>query len=150
MLTAVTAAIAYEADPLARIKALIRAHVFAMLNDRAKHATMLTELEALSPARRAEVVALREEYESLVRGVLAHAQDAGALSQELTVKGLELGLLNLMNWTIFWYRPDGDLDQDQLVELFEHLYLRGATPREARAARPRSQREARSRPKGCG
>ena len=74
ILTAVSAAIAYEADPLARIKALIRAHVFAMLADRAKHATMLTELDALSPARRAEVVVLREEYESLVRGVLAHAQ----------------------------------------------------------------------------
>jgi AcrR family transcriptional regulator len=147
---AVTAAVAYEGDPLARVRALIRAHVFAMLRDKEKHATMLTELEALSPGRRAEVVALRAEYEGLVRGVLAHAQDAGALSREMTAKELELGLLNLLNWTIFWYRPEGELTPDRLVELFEHLYLRGATPRDERSGRPRGRREARSRPKGCG
>lgn len=147
--TAVTAAIAYEGDPVARIKALIKAHVLAMLQDKAKHATMLTELHSLTPERRTEVLALRREYECLVRGVLAHAQDAGALSRDLTANELELGLLNLLNWTIFWEQPEDDVDPDRLVELFQHLYLRGATPRDERP-RSRPRREARSRPKGCG
>ncbi|MGE3286866.1 MAG: TetR/AcrR family transcriptional regulator [Pseudonocardia sp.] len=147
--SAVTAAIAYEGDPLARIRALIRAHVLAMRQDKAKHATMLTELNSLTPERRDEVLALRREYECLVRGVLAHAQDAGALSRDLTANELQLGLLNLLNWTIFWDQPEEELDPDRLVELFQHLYLRGATPRDGRA-RTRSRRDAPSRPKGCG
>jgi TetR/AcrR family transcriptional regulator, cholesterol catabolism regulator len=150
ILGAVAEAIAYECDPLARVRALIKAHVLVQLQDKEKHATMLKELEALSPDRRADVLALKSEYESLVRDVLAHAQDAGALSRDMTAQELELGLLNLLNWTIFWFRPEGDLTPARLAEMFEHLYLRGATPRDEPRGRTRARREARSRPKGCG
>ena len=122
---AVVQALADEGDPLARLRAMIRAHVVSMLDDREKHATMLTELKALSPNRRDEVVRLRDEYEGLVRGVISEGQDAGVLWQGASAKELELGLLNLLNWTIFWYRSDGELSPGSLSGLFERLYLDG-------------------------
>ena len=122
---AVSQAVGEVRDPLRRVQLMIRAHVRSMLEDREKHATMLTELKALSPGRRAEVVARRDEYETLVRGILADAQDATVLTSELPVKQLELGLLNLLNWTIFWYRPGGDLSPDEVASLLERIYITG-------------------------
>ena len=122
---AVVQAVADKSDPLDRIRAMIQAHVVSMLEDREKHATMLTELKALSPPRRVEIVRLRDEYEGLVRGVLSEGQEAGVLWREASAKELELALLNLLNWTIFWYSPDGELSPERLAGLLEKIYLGG-------------------------
>lgn len=122
---AVAQAVAGKSDPLDRVRAMIRAHVVSMLEDKEKHATMLTELKSLSDFRRVEIVRLRGEYESLVRGVISEAQDAGVLWKEASAKELELALLNLLNWTIFWYRSNGELSPERLAGLFEKIYLGG-------------------------
>lgn len=122
---AVAQAIADKTDPLDRVRAMIRAHVVAMLKDREKHATMLTELKALSPSLQVEILRLRDEYESLVQDILSEAQNSGVLWKEASTKELELALLNLLNWTIFWYRPNGELSPENLAELFEKIYLGG-------------------------
>jgi AcrR family transcriptional regulator len=121
----VEAAVAGQSDPVARLRALIETHLVVGLTDEHKHATMLLELRALSPARRAEVVRLRDEYEGVVRGVLAAAQASGALRGDLPVKYLGLALLSLLNWTIVWCRPDGDLSPSALAGLMVTLYLEG-------------------------
>jgi AcrR family transcriptional regulator len=122
---AVQTAIEAESDPLERIKTLIRAHVGAMLEDQDKHSTMLTELRALSPDRRDEVVALRDAYEKVVRSVLERAQQAGAIRDDVPVKFLALGLLDLLNWAIFWFQRDGAMTADELGEFFVKLYVSG-------------------------
>ena len=38
-----------------------------------------------------------------------------------------LCLLNLLNWTIFWFRPGGDLDADELGNLLASIFLEGAS-----------------------
>lgn len=134
---AVIEALANESDPLTRVRVMIRAHVASMLDDREKHATMLTELKALSPDRREAVVGLRDEYEKLARAVITDAQDIGVLRSDMTAKELQLGLFNLLNWTIFWYRPDGGLDPEELAGLLESLYLDGALHMKRSEEKPR-------------
>lgn len=124
--SAVEAATTEVEDPTERVRALIGAHVSAMLADKNKHATMLTELRSLSPDRRSEVVGLRDDYEGLVRSILADAQEAGALRKDIPAKHLELCLLDLMNWAIFWFRPDQEMSPHQLAETFASLFLVGA------------------------
>lgn len=139
--SAVTQALADESDPLGRVRALIRAHVVSMLEDREKHATMLTELKALSPARKDEIVRLRNEYERLARDVLSEGQNAGVLWQGASAKEIHLGLFNLLNWTIFWYRSDGELSPEQLAGLFERIYLDGVLQTGSLAASPERREE---------
>jgi TetR/AcrR family transcriptional regulator, cholesterol catabolism regulator len=122
----VEGAVTAHADPVARLRALIETHLVVGLTDEHKHATMLLELRALSPARRAEVVRLRDDYERLVRDVLAAAQASGAIRRDVPVKYLGLALLSLLNWTIVWCRPDGELSPVQLASLFVKMYLEGA------------------------
>jgi AcrR family transcriptional regulator len=122
----VEAAVAAQTEPVARLRALIETHLVVGLTDEHKHATMLLEVRALSAPRRAEVVRLRDEYEALVRDVLAQAQASGAIRPDVPVKYLGLALLSLLNWTIVWCRPDGELTPGDLAGLFVKLYLEGA------------------------
>ena len=122
-------AISEVSDPLDRVRALTRAHLKTALEDRDKHATLLAELRELSDARRAEVLRLRDDYESLVRRTIGDAQAVGAVRQDVETKYLALALLNLLNWSIFWFSPGGDLTPEQLADLLAALFLEGAAIR---------------------
>lgn len=124
-------AIAAHVAPLERLRALIHAHLRAALTDQDKHATMLIELRELSKERYAEVLQLRDRYEALVRQTIADAQAAGVLRQDPPAKYQTLALLNQLNWTIFWFRPGGELTPDQLGEMLATLFLEGAQIRPA-------------------
>jgi TetR/AcrR family transcriptional regulator, cholesterol catabolism regulator len=128
----VEAALEPAGDPLQRIAALVRAHIESMLRDQERHAAALSEMHALSEGRRAEVVALRADYEGLVRSVLQDAQKAGVLRDDVPVKYLCLGLLGLLNRVVVWFRRSGPLSPSELGEVFARVYLTGA------AAGPRS------------
>jgi TetR/AcrR family transcriptional regulator, cholesterol catabolism regulator len=114
--------------PAEAVERLIAAHVRAMLEDRDMHATMLVELRALSGPRRDEVIIMRSEYEALVEQTLGTAQEAGTLTKEFAPRELTLALLNLLNWTIFWYHESGVDTPDRLVSLFSSIFLDGTAP----------------------
>jgi TetR/AcrR family transcriptional regulator, cholesterol catabolism regulator len=120
------AMVAESDDPLDRVRTLVHAHVASMIADQDKHSVMLTELRAFSPARRAQIVALRDEYERVVSSVLEGARTAGVVRADIPVKYLSLSLLNLLNWSIFWFKQDGELSPDRWAGYLTALYLTGA------------------------
>ena len=122
----VTAAVEAESDPRARIRALIRAHLHAMLTDLPMHSTMLLEGKALTGQKADEVQAARDNYERLVFQTVSRAQRAGALRRDVTAKHLTLGLLNLLNWSMAWWNPKGELTPADLADVLSDLYLNGA------------------------
>ena len=124
----VSAAVAAIEDPVERIAALIRTHVESMIADQDKHSVMLTELRALSPTRHARIVAMRDDYERVVASVVAGARAAGALRGDVPLKSVVLGLLNLLNWSIFWFQRDGELAPRELAAYLTTLFLDGARP----------------------
>lgn len=124
-------ALSQRSTALDRLRALIQAHVCTTLFDQDKHATMLMEMRELSDERRLEVQRLRDEYEALVRQTIAHAQAAGALRPKPGAKYQALALLNLLNWTITWFLPNGELTPEQIGELLAGMFLEGAQPRVA-------------------
>jgi AcrR family transcriptional regulator len=130
---AVRPAIESARTPLERLEALVHAHVLNALANQDEHATMLIELRALSAERRSEVLHLRDRYEGLVRGAVGDAQAAGTLRGDVSAKHLTLSLLNLLNWTIFWFRPTGELTPEGLATLLWTVFFGGAGATSARA-----------------
>jgi len=130
------AAVAAIDDPLERVRVLLQAHVASMITDQNKHSVMLTELRALSPERRTQIVALRDEYEAIVADVLERARAAGVLRADIPVKYLSLSLLNLLNWSIFWFKVDGELALDRWADYLTELFLTGAQKSSEGGIRP--------------
>jgi hypothetical protein len=102
-----------------------------MLADQHLHRTMLTELRSLSGQRLHAVIAQRDTYSSLVEGVIQRAQENLMLRGDMSSHILGLLLLNLLNWTIFWYNSAGELTPAQLEDVTIRLFLDGAVLRHA-------------------
>jgi AcrR family transcriptional regulator len=124
-------AIAGLADPVERLQTLIRAHVDAMLADRDLHRTMLVELRSLTGENLEKVKARRDLYESIVSDVIEDGQTAGVLVATADARTLTLVLLNMLNWTIFWWRDNGTLSPSAFADLVIETFLRGALDRPA-------------------
>lgn len=127
--TRVAGAVDAEDTPLARLRALVIAHVAAIAADRDAHITMLTDVRALTGERRARIVAARDRYEHRVRELLSDAQQAGEIRADLDTATLSRLLLNLLNWTIFWFRQEGELVEAELAEQMLTVFLDGARQR---------------------
>lgn len=129
-LTDVTAAfeqiIREGGDPMDVFHRLTTRYVEEALENRDKHFTMLVEIRSLSEQRRADVIAHRDRNVAAVGAVIAQCQEAGCLRDDIAAKYLTLGLFNLLNWTIFWFSPDGEFTSRQLGELLWTMFAEGA------------------------
>jgi AcrR family transcriptional regulator len=123
---AVTKAVDGVSSGTDAVTKMIHAHVATIVESRHAHTTMLTELRSLNGNHRAAVVAARDRYEALVRGILASAKADGSLRTSIELEPLTLLLLNLLNWTIFWYRPHMSLTGDEIADRMVTLFLEGA------------------------
>jgi TetR/AcrR family transcriptional regulator, cholesterol catabolism regulator len=112
-----------------RLRAMIEAHVVSALRDRDMHIVMLTEMRALNPEHHDEVVAKRDEYEAMIRAVIVVDQKAGRLRTDLKPKLLTLSLLNVLNWTIFWFDPEADLTPEDMGRVLATVFIEGAIGR---------------------
>jgi AcrR family transcriptional regulator len=118
-----TAAAITETTPLPRLRAMIDGHVHALLSDQNKHATALTELRALSPEERGDVVRLRDEYDGIVDQAIADVQAADGLWPDVETKLVRLALLGMLNWTVFWYQDTGAQDVEGIAQAFLAVFL---------------------------
>ncbi len=121
--------IAKSKGPQERLAAIFHAHLKAILEEeRDAFTVILREWRALSPRSRAKIVALRDEYESRIHSVLEELSGLGVVSSDVRV--LRLFLLGALNWTIQWYRADGELSTDELADRFIALILPGERRRQ--------------------
>ncbi|MHB8393796.1 MAG: TetR family transcriptional regulator [Candidatus Dormibacteria bacterium] len=124
--TQVAACVMRGGEAKGRLKELIAIHVRVMLEEGDKHAVMLVELRSLRGQNLAHVITLRDEYEALIRGLIGECQTAGLLRTDISAGMLTLALLNLLNWSIFWYDPTGPLSPRDLASVLTRIYLDGA------------------------
>jgi AcrR family transcriptional regulator len=116
-------------DPVKRLRVLIETHVVNILEDRHMHATMLTEVRYLSPERRLDVTQKRDAYEAIMCDAISAAQGPDGVRADVPARQLTLALLSLLNWTIFWFRSDGDLSVGDAATLLADVFLSGALNR---------------------
>jgi AcrR family transcriptional regulator len=123
---AVKQAIDSTQDPLDKLLAVFHAQLGSVLGDLDLHATMLLELRSLTGQRQIEVQRARDEYEALLVNVIAQAQQTKQIRTDLSAKQVTVGMLSLLNWTIYYYKPDGLLSSDELAEMLWQLFINGA------------------------
>lgn len=87
-------------------------------------AVLLFEHRALERRQHARHVPNRDKFELLWRSVLAQGVDEGIFNCQdipLAVRAI----LGLLNWTITWYRSDGEKSIQQIAEEYSDLLLNG-------------------------
>ena len=112
-----------DSAPVARLRALIESHVATLLTDQTTHATALIELRCLSPQDRGHIVELRDGYDRIMEEAIRAAQTAAGLWPNVSPKVVRLALLGMLNWSVFWYRPEGDLTGAEIAKGFASIFF---------------------------
>jgi len=110
-------------EPDARLAALVALHVRAHAEGPAQTRVVDDEVRALSPAARAEVVALRDRYEELWQCTLEEGVADGSFRLG-SVPVARRALLEMCTGVARWWTPTGALDVDALADEYAELALR--------------------------
>jgi AcrR family transcriptional regulator len=122
-------------DPVARVAAMIRAHLVSILRDRPFHRCALQGVEmhltaATTPAQRealGDLIALRDRHQRLFEDAIAAGARAGAFAPAEPRLAART-LLAALNGPVHWYRPragETEADRARLVEEIAAFALAG-------------------------
>jgi AcrR family transcriptional regulator len=124
----VAAVVAAQPDPLAALRAAVTTHILFHVERQREVFVCDAELRALSPDARAEIVALRDDYERIFRSTLR----AGRAADVLVVPQVDLvtrSLLASCSGVAFWFRPGGAMTVDEVAAAYVELFLRALQAR---------------------
>jgi TetR/AcrR family transcriptional regulator, cholesterol catabolism regulator len=114
--------LAEAASPKEKLSAILHGHLQAILDEeRDAFYVVLRDWRTLSPHSRRKVIALRDEYESRIASALSELAHSGLIPRNTRL--FRLFLLGALNWTVQWYRPDGDLTIGELADSFLDLMV---------------------------
>ncbi|HKQ99010.1 MAG TPA: TetR/AcrR family transcriptional regulator, partial [Candidatus Polarisedimenticolia bacterium] len=107
----------------AKVRALVRSQVLCLLDELHGSAGHI-EFHAIPPGRLKKVIAKRDEYERIVRGMVEEAVRAGRPAGA-DPKLMTLAILGAVNWTARWYRPEGEWSPEAIADGFADFLVRG-------------------------
>jgi AcrR family transcriptional regulator len=114
------------ADPLERLRALIRLHIEVVLSPRDREITvMLHENHPLPPALRKRINHRKKEYVHFVEGLIADVQRSRGAKTAVSPRAGAFALLGMINWIYQWYKPEGELQANNLIPQFTELIFGG-------------------------
>jgi TetR/AcrR family transcriptional regulator, cholesterol catabolism regulator len=123
------------ADPEQRLRALIRLHIEVVLSPRDREITvMLHENHPLPPALRKRINARKKDYIHFLENLMAEVQNQVHRDQaqkshhakgNVSPRAAAFALLGMINWIYQWYKPEGELQAQNLIPQFTDLIFGG-------------------------
>jgi AcrR family transcriptional regulator len=122
------------ADPEERLRALIRLHIEVVLSPRDREITvMLHENHPLPPALRKRINSRKKDYIHFLENLMAEvqekvqkgAQHSRQVGAKVSPRAAAFALLGMINWIYQWYKPEGELQAQNLIPQFTDLIFGG-------------------------
>jgi AcrR family transcriptional regulator len=119
------------AGPEERLRRLIRLHIEVVLSEEDREITvMLHENHPLPTALRRKINGRKKDYlhfvENLIADVQRDVQRQRGTPATVTPRAAAFALVGMINWIYQWYRPDGSLTGDAIVQQYTDIFFRGA------------------------
>jgi TetR/AcrR family transcriptional regulator, cholesterol catabolism regulator len=110
-----------------RLRTLIRLHIEVVLSPEDREITvMLHENHPLPPALRRKINARKKDYVHFVENLIADVQRKRGSRSPVTPRAAAFALVGMINWIYQWYKPDGPLTGDALVQQYTDIFFHGA------------------------
>ncbi len=124
--------VAEPLPPAEKLRRAILCYMQTLAEHRDLASVLLLEYRSLQPDFLARHVPRRDRFERIWRGLIDDGIRSGHFTQVCTDSALTArALLGVMNWSIFWYRPDGPLPMQTIASDFADLFLAGLLVRES-------------------
>ncbi len=112
------------AEPLQRLHEAIASHIYLHTTYKAEFFIIDTEIRSLEPENRAAIMILRDKYEALLQEVLRDGMERGEFRQ-CDVKVASYALIAMCTEVATWFRADGRLSVQQVIDMYSQLMMRG-------------------------
>jgi TetR/AcrR family transcriptional regulator, cholesterol catabolism regulator len=115
-------------DPEERLRALIRLHIEVVLSPRDREITvMLHENHPLPPALRKRINARKKDYIHFLESLMTEVQSKASNQTRgrVSPRAAAFALLGMINWIYQWYKPEGELQAQNLIPQFTDLIFGG-------------------------
>ncbi|TWG78949.1 TetR family transcriptional regulator [Cupriavidus gilardii J11] len=157
LFAAVEPACGTKGDGITVLAAMLRAHALAVLEHHTFESVVVQGVQmhrfgATTPAQRKvldELIASRDRFEQLFKDQAKAAQLDGSLAADLDISIAVKTLLGGIHWSLIWYRPDADANEqarERLADQMVRTLIDGARARAGTAPRkPAAARAARVR-----
>src|SRR5271165_4047588 len=110
-----------------RLRTLIRLHIEVVLSPEDREITvMLHENHPLPPALRRKINGRKKDYLVFVENLIADVQRKRNSPSTVTPRAAAFALVGMINWIYQWYKPDGPLTGEALVQQYTDIFFRGA------------------------
>jgi len=110
-----------------RLRTLIRLHIEVVLSAEDREITvMLHENHPLPPALRRKINGRKKDYVHFVENLVADVQRQRNSTSQVTPRAAAFALVGMINWIYQWYKPDGSLTGDALVQQYTDIFFHGA------------------------
>ena len=83
-----------------------------------------TEIRALEDEQRGAILALRDQYEILLQGLLREGIEQGIIRQ-VDIKIASYALIAMCTEVATWFRPDGRLSVQQVIDIYSQMITEG-------------------------
>ncbi len=110
-------------DPATRLSTFVREHIRFHIEHAPEAAVVDNELRGLSEQSRPQVVALRDEYEAILRELLREGVDRGIFT-ESDVKLASISILTMCTSVDIWYQIGGPLSPEEVAQAYARFVLR--------------------------
>jgi AcrR family transcriptional regulator len=120
----VSAVLALELPANEKLCQAMRIYLGILEEHAALTSVLLLEHRSLDPEYHDRHIPRRDRFERLWRDLIQEGIQSGifrSTDPAMTARAL----LGVMNWTITWYRPDGNLSMEQISDRFSSLFLSG-------------------------
>ncbi len=117
--------------PDEKLRRAIQVYMCTLGENRELASVLLLEYRSLKPEFLERHIPRRDRFERIWRTLIDDGLRSGQFSLLHTDSALAArALLGVMNWSIFWYRPDGPLSMETIAAGFAELFLSGLLERE--------------------
>jgi len=116
-------------DPEERLRTCIRLHIQLVLRGRDREITViLHENRALPPDANKQINARKKSYIVLLENLIGEVQRKRAAGKALGTVHPQVAafaLLGMINWTYQWYHPEGEIQEEALIQQFTAIFFGG-------------------------
>jgi AcrR family transcriptional regulator len=116
---------ALDAEPLSLLREFVTRHVMHCASTPVATGVFFRDFNSLASERREIVVAKRDEYEHVLRSILAGGVATGTICPDLDPDLTGREIVGMLNWTTQWYRADGPLPAEEIAASMADLVVLG-------------------------
>jgi len=124
----------FDGDIVDKLELFIDVHMRDAGELTSKVAVFFTDYRSLPAERRRQVQERRDNYEALLRNLIEEGQASGQFIPGIDSRLAAIGILQMLNGTYQWYRPQGRQSMEEVTHEFKKLILRGLLVDQSRVA----------------